>query len=526
MWQQRSGREFRTINPKFKIKMYRILHVLILLLALAFSGYSQTVVWDMAPADYSAINRIAPDLYKVAKGNLLGLVHADGSKAVEVVCTEITPFYDGYALLIQTEGGKDRVLGNITLTGKCHLFSDVYYALEGQWFYSEGLLSVEDDEGRKGYVDDRGHKIVGFDDGYSIIKPFSEGYATVFKNKKYALIDKNGNKEIMIIGIGEVWGGTNVYDGKALIWDTSGKFYAYNVNTKKCTPARKPKTNNVDYLYCFADITNRRFEIPYANAPSGQRGVGPIAGGGKYGYALNNKVILPPQFDKASQFEDDHAVVSLDGKFGILRYVGDSKGFSVSTDSTMQSYTSGRSVDCKFVLDVPEAWKNQPLSVTVKDGETVIPASANDGGVEYAFSYKPNDNEKTFVASVSSGNLMLLESPVSYTFKKRVMELRFSVSVDKEADGNGNVGVTAIVSNPNSEPIHTVITLTGGSAKFREVSREVTINGGSSITLTSSFTNITQDYSGQHVKVSASKGGSYTKSGIAFKKHGNIKLVL
>lgn len=486
-----------------------ILFVLIPLLITA-----QSIVWQLKPTDYSDITRFGPNLYQVEKGGKMGLIHSDGSEVIPVSYDRITDFYEGRALVIANDNGKERVLGYLSDKGIYTSFSSKYYTLAGQAFYSDGMLSVSDSNGKPGYLDENGTAVLGFDGSWTKIKPFTEGYASVFKKDKYSLIDKDGRPVRFIIGVGAVYGGCNVNNGKALIWDENGKFYQYDVQTEKCSSAKKPSQTQFDYLYCFMSISNRGKQPPYYSFPSGKKGLMPVSAGSQFGYSKNGKVILPAQFDKAGEFEDGVAIVKLKGKSGILRYVEDGSDFIVSVPKSHHEYFQGKRVDCSFSLQTPEVWKNKNLEVVVTDSESGEIISTTGDSNMYSFGIIPQTSSRLYNVSVASEGLQLWSGKASYTFKKKEEQnLRVSLAVNSnKADENDKVYVYATITNPGSESVTATVSMSGSSS-FNSISKTVTISAGASTQIGSYF-KIQHTIKDQHVEVRTSKGGHASKTGL------------
>ena len=488
---------------------------------------AQTFVWSMPLREYTNITRLAKGLYQFESQGKKGLINPDGTVVVDAICTEITPFYENRALLISKEGGRDRVVGTINATGKCNLFKQDYYTLAGQAFYSDGLLSVENGNGTKGYIDENGNEWIGFQNHYTTIKPFTEGYAAVFKNKEYALIDKSGTKQSMIIGIGKVLGGTNVYNSNAVIWDEEGNFYTFNTNTKKCNATRKPQNIQIDYLYCLTEISKRSKEVPYSQIPRGVIGISPNSVNGMYGFDFADKTVLPAQFENATPIEDGFSVVSKDGKFGILSYVENSEDFIISTPKSEIGYYSGKEAECTFTLVSPEIYKAQNINVVAKDETNTYSLNYNKRKNEYSFMSNPKGSKQSYVVDVIYDDLILKTDTITYRFKKKSQGLQISIGVSNNAiaDADGIVRVTATIRNPNGEELQTIVKMTGGSAKFKEMSKMIVVKGNSSVTISSCFYDVKTETANQQVTVSLSNGSSKTLGKLTLKPYNKVEPV-
>ena len=225
-------------------------------------------------------------------------------------------------------------------------------------------------------------------------------------------------------------------------------------------------------------------------------------------------MILPCQFSQATGFEDGLAIVTMQGKKGILRYVQESTDFAVSIPTSHFVYDPGSSVNCAFQLDIPEAWSREKLDVTVIDRVSGEQIAAEESAGTYSFTLKPNSTEYSYDISVASDGLSLWSGEASYTFKKREMDLRASLSIGStKADVNYKVHVTATITNPGSEAVTATIKMTGSSA-FNDVTETKTIDAGSSVTVQSYFYVPSGTLKNQHVSVSTSRGGHDSKSGL------------
>ena len=159
---------------------------------IVLSVYSQTAIWQIKPTDYDKIERLGRTLYIVQKNNKIGIVNEQGTILAPPENDNLGMFYEHKALITLQDSKGERIIGVLSDDETFHKFSNKFYTLNGQKFYSDGVLSVSDENGKVGYIDDKGNQILGFDGKYTKIKPFCEGYASVFKNKKYYLITLDG----------------------------------------------------------------------------------------------------------------------------------------------------------------------------------------------------------------------------------------------------------------------------------------------------------------------------------------------
>jgi len=497
------------------MKSIPILFALVLLCTVG--AKSQGVYWSMQPRSYQSIERIAPGLYKAVQQDKVGVIDAKGGIVVPLEHTQIEPFYEGRALLVVKEGDKEQVTGVLTSDGTYKAFPKAYYLLAGQKFYSEGKLTVQDERQRRGYIDDQGSPVLGFDKGYTKIKPFTEGYASVFKGNSYQLINHQGDACHIMLGVNQVNGGTNVYQGKAIVWDTNGDVFEYMPATGGCRKVAKPSLMTLDYLYCLTVVSHRSKQLPYDAVKPSAKGLAPVSEGGKYGYVMGGKTLIAPQFTAATQFEDDIAVVTIGGKCGLLRYDGSQASFSLEASEVAYDYAPGETVTCGFSLTVPQAWRNSGLKVSLTDEETRSSVPVTDHGQnEYSFKCKPMGNSGVYQVGVYSADGMLLWSgEQAYVFKKKVTQQNLSVSIsvkNDKANSQDQCVVVATIHNPNDQPVSCTVTMKG-SAAFHQHQQAITVPAHGSQSVSSYFI-VKKNLPGQSVTVTTSRGGSATKSGL------------
>lgn len=384
---------------------------------------AQTVVWQMRPIECDKIQLINSDLYRIEKNGKIGLVRSDGTFISPIENDNISSFYEGKALVTSNDGDGERINAVLTEDGKYNQFSKIYHTLNGQKFFSNGLLSVSNEKGELGYIDEYGSEVCAFNGKYDRIKPFAEGYATVFKNKKYHLINKEGIPvKFTFKSVGEVYGGTNVYNGLAYVWDTEGRFYTFDVNKNNPCKSVKtpPNTKALDYLYRFTSVSGQDKKVPFKDLVyKGKSGIQPSTCNGKYGYCNSDNFVLPYQFSVASQFEDGYAIVGENGKLGIIKYV-DGSSFSVMEVVKSLMFQVGKSVTCKFSVDIPEAWKNKNLHVEMKDQQGALIETVHVDNV-FSFQQTLNSNcKRDFYVTISGDGLLLFEGKLVYNYTKIV----------------------------------------------------------------------------------------------------------
>ena len=381
---------------------------------------AQTIVWEMPLSQYDKIEYWGNNLWLATKNGKIGLIQSNGTIIAPIENEKISDFYDHKALLTFNDSKGERVMGCLTDNGQYHDFKKRCYTLAGQKFFSDDLVSVSDENGKLGYVDCDGNPIIGFNDKYDRIKPFTEGYAAVFKNRKYHLIDKEGQSvRFLFNGVGEVYGGTNVFNGLAYVWDTDGKYYTYD--TRKggaCKSAKIPGSQQgFDYLYRFMAISGQNKTIPFKSVNRQiSKGIAPSISNGVYGYNMDGRTIIPYQFSGATQFENGYAVVTLNGQKGIIKYVDDDS-FNATSSTSSFNYHEGETVNCQFQLVIPHIWQGKKISLILKDETQNIAISQNAS--TYSFKIKPTSSRKQSQLEIEGEGLILYRTTLSYTFVRK-----------------------------------------------------------------------------------------------------------
>ncbi len=410
---------------------------------LALTCKGQTVVWQLMPTDYHDIVRLKSDLFKVTRNGKVGLIRSDGTVVAPIENDQIGDFYERKALVTRNDGKGERISGYLTEEGNYTAFPEAYYTLAGQKFFSDGLLSVANASGKVGYIDTYGNEVIGFDGKYNRIKPFTEGFAAVRKGEKYVLIDKDGNEQRFEYGgngIGAAIGGcTNVYQGIAYVYDEYGgndrSYFTYDAKWhSKLQKTRRIRNTEMDYLYCYREVTGRTKEVPFQKAAPyrGSKGPEATATDGLYGYTTDGKQIVPPQFTSATTFEDGLAIVTADGKEGILKYV-EGSGFAASAVTESLSFDAGSQVTCKFRVAVPGIWQSRGIELILKDNAGNVLTTAGNADTR-SFTVRPTASGRaTYHLSIHGEGLTLYEGTLTYTFHKKEV-VRPTVGTEKKKD--------------------------------------------------------------------------------------------
>lgn len=508
--------------------MKRFSFLMVMAMVALMQMHAQIVNWAVKPGIYSKIEPCWEDMYFVNNGGNIGIINGDGSVVVPLEASRITGFYGGLALVLKSDGGKERILGILSADGSYTKIDGIYYTIPYQEFFSEGLLTVTNPRRQASYMNANGVVVKSFN--VSFISPFSEGYAVVGENEDYSIVDKRFNTlSIQLGSVSQVYGGSNVYKGIAVIWDGNGKFYNFDVNRGICTKTSQPNSLDYDYMYCFSCISKRPENVPYEKPIRLPQGIAATLQGNKYGYVNKENTILPCQFDHAESFYGTHAIVETDGKYGLLSLHNTNEYFDAKALSEIKYRKSAsKNLTHQFDIIVPPLWNQDNINVRLKDENGALVNITRNGGT-YVFKTDGATGTKKYKIEIDSEGLSLWNGEIAYNYKVEAEPIVITEPTDKpighfkpfkvslktantKADKNYRCYVIATISNPNPEAITATVTISGSNL-LEAVSQKVTLQAYGSKDISTYF-NVRKATSGQKVTVSTSAGGSATLDGL------------
>lgn len=516
--------------------MNRRLLLLFVACAVLTLAEAQTVSWAVKPGTYDKIEHCWNDMFLVTKGSQSGVVMGDGRLVVPVGDGRLTGFYEGYALVLSPAGSKEKVVGILGADGTYNRVDGTYYTVPSKEFFSEELLVVTNQRGKGAYLNTMGKVEKQLD--VELVSPFSEGFAAVGEKRDFRLIDRAFNPVRIQLGtVAPVYGGANPYKGTAVVWDGNGKFYYYSISSGQATPVRDSRKRRLesfdfdyDYLDCITLMSNRPTKVTYDEPTRPAMTLKAVAQNGKYGFVNGNKTVLPAQFDMADHFYGSHAIVKTNGGFGLLAMQQATANFEAEATSNI-SYrrSASRNLAHRFRVKVPAPWNIGDVSVSLTD-RTGQPVSTTGSGGNYEFRADGSTGDCNYLVEVAADGLKLWTGIVTYhyniepepvvvdeqtavseTGNYKALTLTLAVT-NKRADRDGRCYVKATVSNPNSQPVSTKVTITGSNL-LETVSQRVTVPAYGTVDVTTYFT-VKKAVMSQHVSATSSAGGSAELSGL------------
>lgn len=487
--------------------------------------HAQLINWAVKPGVYTKIEPCWGDMYFAYKGNTIGVINGDGSVIVTPEANRITGFYGGLALVLKSDGGQERILGILSTDGSYSKVDGTYFTIPYQEFFSEGLLTVTTPKGQAGYMNGNGTVVKSFN--VSFISPFSEGFAVVGENEDYSIIDKRFNTLSIQLGtVSQVYGGSNVYKGVAVVWDGNGKFYNFDVNRGTCKKISEPSSLDYDYMYCFSAITKRPEKVPYEDPQRSSISLPVTEEGGKYGYVSNETTILPYQFEYAEDFHGKSAIAKVGGKYALLSLHNTNDTFNAKANSDIKyRKSSGKDLVHQFGITLPTLWNDDNVTVRLKDDDGTLVNISNNGN-SYEFKANGGNGTKKYNVAIDGDGMLLWQGEIAYNytivpdppkidegkevgFKPLTVTLK---AANTQADKNNRCYVKATISNPNSEAITATVSMTGSNL-LEAVSQRITIPAYGSKDVSTYFI-VKKATSGQKVTVSTTAGGKATLDGL------------
>ncbi len=381
---------------------------------------AQSVKWAVRPR--SAIIENYGDLLKVTTSGKCGLVDMNNQEVIPVQYDSISPFRDGFAIVMNKVGNELKIEGVIS-DGDYELMpvSETIYATR-YMFFSEGKLPVKGSNGW-GYLDTDGNIVIPcvFQTAY----PFSEGFASVKIDNKAYYINRNMEYMPIEVGYGSLVFASTFSGNEAVVfsgYSLTPKGYVINrkgrVIRKLKEKISEVRVNSVDHsvgnkaqIY-EGQVTQSDVDTRYSVFQEN----------GLYGYRKDGNIVLPAQLDKAEPVRGEYANVIYKGMSGVLHIIDGS--FSAELEKSQIDVVDNQ-VERGFLrISIPEEMVDAPLRLRMIDGnahEMAVQALTTQGESR-SFSFLPAQtpkNSKTlnYTMELWSENLLLWKGNGSVNYK-------------------------------------------------------------------------------------------------------------
>lgn len=399
--------------------------LLLLLVVLPVSVISQTMQWAVRPT--SAVIENYGNLLKVTKAGKCGLVDMNSQIILPIEYDSISPFRDGFALVMNKADDDLRIVGVIS-DGDYELMSVSENVFATRYLYfSEGKMPVKGEKGW-GYLDTDGN--IAIPCVFQIAYPFSEGFASIKIDNKAYYINRNMEYMPIEVGYGSLVFGSTFSGNEAVVfsgYSLTPKGYVIN---RRGRVIRKLKTKIGDVIVNNYDHSvgdkAQQYQEQVQQLEEDNRYI-IFQENGLYGYKKDGKVVLPAQLDKAEPVHGEYANVQYRGMSGVLHIIDGS--FSSQLENNRLDVVKKQVEKGYLKVSIPEAMIDAPVRLRLIDGngnEMPVQALSTQGEIR-SFSFLPSSIpnkslDVEFQMELWSENLLLWTNKgcVSYNVSKPV----------------------------------------------------------------------------------------------------------
>ncbi len=429
-------------------------------------GSAQTINWLVQPK-YDSISYFSESVFKCKLGKQVQLVNAKGRELLSPAADSVTNYCENRALILDKKGDKYIIRGIINESGILTKVNGDYYTNNYSYF-SGGFVSVVGQSGKAGYLDNNGNLAVPCQ--YRKARPFIQGWASVelAKRKQQTLyIDSKGSPlKIRDFHDGKVVMGSSFnslgealvtyYDNDNAIINTKGEVVRKYVRKENVIPIRT-------YDFSFDESGKNNIPISSVDIAFDEEPT-PFLSGQIFGYKKADNIVALPQFSKAGRFAYGSAIVSYNGKHGIVKLLEGSfsgefvgEDLIVSPGKQVPSYT--------YNLVVPESMKTESLQVKFDVGDGKMQTVSLSNG-KYEFTPVVGDASVCRMRmEVLSEGLLLWADSLDRSVSNASLEISAPVSISERANEQDELRISSIITNNSDSEI---IVSGAFSAKFAD----------------------------------------------------------
>ncbi len=497
-----------------------IIATLSLLLPVCVSA--QTGHWKVAP-EYNSITKISPELYRVEKSGLYGLLGKDGKTIVPCQYEIVQDVVENRCLLLSSNHRLKAIYdGNGNLIKQ---FEDreIWQVNSDYPYYSGGVIAVCDNTGRWTYMDRAGALICKKPE-FRSASPYFYGYAVVrYKDGSYMHINKRGvvsKLESQFKDNFLVFASSFTQQDKSAGESTSDPIVSLVVDSRNNVflrdrsgmkvgslgevkdwdkDARKMTTDQ--FVIFFEPNKQIRSVTPLADGPETVYNPSvldfykPDAGtlacertGNGYRIVSDGKEILPAQFTApVTIVSGTDFIAARDGKYGVINI---DYGHSAIPSLQISQLTFEHHIPVKLGANVvpdPSLDETKYHYVITRQGERIFVGAPYDGAI--SFEFLPDDlsqeRTETFNVLVDIDGLKHPESTMSLRWDyKNPYSVKASGRV-KLNNANSGGTVTFTVTNESEKESDICDIIINGSI----VKKSVCFKAGESVEI-SSFMNV------------------------------------
>lgn len=440
---------------------------LICALLLSLTAQAQTVKWCINPV-YDNISYFGEDLFKcVDRLGKVQLIDWNGKELLQNVDADaVTGFEEGYAIVLKG----NKIKGFLAEEGG-HEFRAVTgdYSITQYAFFSEGLLTVADGKGKIGYMDTQGKIVIPCK--YEDARPFKQGWASVeMEKKKVYYINPQGKTRNP-----ESFHGGKLTKGSS--FNENGEAVVANYQDYAVIGTNMQVKRKIDYT---SELPVRSCDYAYSkdaveclkepnNVKVADKSVEAYSQNGVYGYQWKNggdESKLPAQFGEAQPFYEGRAIVSKNGKYGVLQLLEGE--FVANWPSELRVYPDGKSNQLRFSLEVPSSLDSDQVNLEFDEGDGNYQKNTQLNH-EFRPAYSRGLDYCTLKGRVSYDGLVLWEGSEDVKINRITVDIKRPAVTAEFADENDMQTVRAIITNTSkvSASVDATLKVAGHTVPFK-----------------------------------------------------------
>lgn len=510
---------------------YRYIYLIILILTSALNCQGKTVIWSAKPT-YEAIKPYSQTLYLCQINGKWGVIDSNGETVLSNKYDFITSQKNGIGLFGVIEGNRYRLNGFIYSDGKCTSISGEYYVVPSFPYFSEGKLCVSNSSGKQGFMDKNGKIVIKCQ--FDVVRPFMEGLSSIKKGPWVYYVRENYDAAPSLNVVysewrnGQITVGTSFNKGEAVV-GYGGKYKVIDTNGRELRDysASKLKINPIDYTVSQGNAVNN--DVVEVFKPEYTSSVQILTEKGKYGFRINDEIILAPVLNMASPVDMNMlSIVEFNGKSGLLKIIDESIEASLLIDDRnaerIELKSNGKTDMLNYVITVPKQYIGHSVLMVDKGNGNYEDVSASvitkDNKLTFGFYPEISDNENTKKLKyklVYEGMEVINQECAIFIERPVILRLSEPFVKTVQADIKTEIQeVAAIIFNDSNRDVTVTATLSVNCTQNSSIVRSfsISIPAGMSRTVTVPVTVTNDENVSAIIKLSS---GEYRKSTVALK---------
>lgn len=442
------------------MKFFQII-TLSFITVLAFAEASaKTVSWAISPK-YAKLSRSCSDIFVFQQDGKLGMVKLGNIEILPASYEYITPFVNGYALAGTKEGSKNLLQAIISKNGEVTTVNERLYLPSKDSYFSDGKLVVLNQKEKYGYINQSGRIAVKCQ--FDMALPFKEGWAPIKEGIYFSYInetyDNDPSRSILLVNFnfGRMTRVSCFANGQAVVAYSNKKFALIDKNgnvIKKLNETEFLQTENMNNNSIRTESEDFRCAKNYVE----------YSENGLYGLKMGDELLVKAQFNSfPAQYSDGYVIADKNSRQGVLlvsegNYTFDIKSVSGSK-SELEVDREGNIEGVNMHISVPLSHNDLKLKVdcgngTMQDVTSQLAVNGTIAALSIAPSYTAHAENCKITAILENEDIIVAEASnnfaISYPVKLRVSAPGQAVI---RADQSGYAGFSSTVFNDSNKDI-------------------------------------------------------------------------